>query len=55
MTRAFPLESMLWANPCFGSALVHEKEVIHASFFRLDEPDRAEPMALCRRRRQFPQ
>jgi hypothetical protein len=38
-----------------GSALVYEKEVIHASFFRLDEPDRTERMATYRRRRQFSQ
>jgi hypothetical protein len=43
-------------NPILrGSALVHEKEVIHASFFRLDEPDRTEHMASFRRRRQFSQ
>jgi len=37
-----------------GTALVHENEVIHAAFFRLDETEQPERMASYRsRRRRF--
>jgi hypothetical protein len=37
-----------------GTALVHENEVIHAAFFRLDDPEQPERMASYRsRRRRF--
>jgi hypothetical protein len=35
-----------------GAALIHEKEVIHAAFFRLDEAQPAERMASYRHRRR---
>jgi len=42
------------ANALAGSALVHESEVIHAAFFRLDEPVGTGKMtALSNRRRRF--
>jgi hypothetical protein len=34
-----------------GTALVHENEVIHAAFFRLDETEQPEHMASYRNRR----
>src|SRR5258708_17655726 len=36
-----------------GSALVHEDEVIHAAFFRLDEGQQPDPMASLRNRRRY--
>ena len=36
-----------------GTALVHENEVIHAAFFRLDETEQPERMASYRHRRRF--
>ncbi|HOC54130.1 MAG TPA: hypothetical protein PKI20_00765 [Verrucomicrobiota bacterium] len=37
-----------------GTALVHDNEVIHAAFFRLDDPEQPERMASYRsRRRRF--
>ncbi|MGH7973440.1 MAG: hypothetical protein ACREIC_32385, partial [Limisphaerales bacterium] len=36
-----------------GTALVHETEVIHAAFFKLNEPDRTSPMSSYLRRRRF--
>jgi hypothetical protein len=43
------------SQPCIvGSALVHENEVIHAAFFRLDRTEQADRMASYRaRRRQY--
>ena len=35
-----------------GTALVHENEVIHAAFFRLDEAEQPEHMASYRARRR---
>lgn len=41
-------------NALAGTALVHENEVIHAAFFRLDDPEQPERMASYRsRRRRF--
>ncbi len=38
--------------PLCGSALVHENEVIHAAFFRLDEAEQPDRMASLRNRRR---
>ncbi len=39
------------ANALAGTALVHQNEVIHAAFFRLDDPEQPERMASYRSRR----
>ena len=36
-----------------GTALVHENEVIHAAFFRLDETDQPDRIASLRNRRRY--
>ena len=36
-----------------ASVLVHENEVIHAAFFRLEETEQPEHMASIRRRRHY--
>ena len=41
------------AKALAATALVHEHEVIHAAFFRLDETDRPEHMASIRRRHHY--
>jgi len=38
------------AKALAGSVLVHENEVIHAAFFRLEEAEQPEHMASIRRR-----
>ena len=55
--RSATLNSALaTAHSIAGTALVHENEVIHAAFFRLDETDQAAPMASYRSRfRRFTQ
>jgi hypothetical protein len=51
-----PHSPLATAHSIAGTALVHENEVIHAAFFRLDETDQAAPMASYRSRfRRFTQ